>query len=271
MKLLLELYDRNLLTDDDVQESFEFFPEVLKPRIRKEFQNRQKDKLPPKAGPYYNPNIDDELRKIILQRGGVTPSEVGLELMPKKEGEKNPLEIQAELAPKPAPYAPPKGNGRPKSSKDSVKRKTRTPKPSAAKGEFVNLFLWANEAQKKVSEAVTPVWVKDVCDKKDVRGLSFEETEALEYAKFKVLSNLQPFTEISNAKIFECINSVNTAPIEIEQAAKVLMATFIAKSGREPTTEEKRQMQSSAFALYHETDEDPEEEFDADTLEVIGE
>ena len=106
MKLLIELYDRNLLTDDDVQESFEFFPEVVRTKINKEFKARQKDKLPPKAGPYYNPNIDDDLRKIILQRGGVAPSEVGLELMPKKEGEKNALELQAELAPKPVVGGP---------------------------------------------------------------------------------------------------------------------------------------------------------------------
>lgn len=277
MKLLIELYDRNLLTDDDLQESFDFFPEVVKTRLRKEFKDRQKDKLQPKAGPYAT-NIDDDLRKIILQRGGVAPSEVGLELLPKKEGEKNALELQAELAPKPIAGGPvgskkPSGpNGRPKTSKDTVQRKKRTPKPNAAKAEFMNLFLWACDAQKKVSELVTPVWVKEVCSKKDVRGLSEEETEGLEYTKFKVLCNLQPFAEITTASVFECINKVKLAPPEMEDAARLLMATFISKNGKEPTTEEKRQIQSSAYALYHESDDinDSEEELNIETVKVIG-
>lgn len=255
MKLLIELWDRNIITDDVVQESFDYFPEVLRPKLKKEYDNRVKGKMPPKGGPYFNPNVDDEMRKIILQKGGVAPSEVGLELLPKKEGEKNALEQQAELMPKVTPYAPSKVNGRPKNAKDSEKRKQRKALPSA-KASFVNLFLWANDAQKKISETVTGTWVKDICNKKDVRSLTEQETENLEYFKFKALSNLTPYIELNKEIIAQSISNADKAPTDIDMAAKALVLKFKAVNNREPTTEEKRQIQSSSFALFHEIDEE---------------
>lgn len=252
MKLLIELWDRSIITDDVVQESFDFFPEVLKPKLKKEWDARKKGKIAPKAGPYYNPHLEDKLREIILQRGGVAPSEVGLELLPKKEGEKNALEQQAELTPKVAPggaYKPPKVNGRPKGQRDTQKRKQRKALPSA-KADFTNLFLWANEAQKKISELSTATWVKDVCNKKDVRSLSVTESEQLEYFKFKALCNVKPYSEIDKEKIAEAITKDIHPDFEI--AAKALTMRFKTANKREPTLDEKRQIQSSSFALFHE-------------------
>ena len=120
----------------------------------------------------------------------------------------------------------------------------------SAKADFTNLFLWANEAQKKISELSTATWVKDVCNKKDVRSLSVTESEQLEYFKFKALCNVKPYSEIDKEKIAEAITKDIHPDFEI--AAKALTMRFKTANKREPTLDEKRQIQSSSFALFHE-------------------
>lgn len=96
------------------------------------------------------------------------------------------------------------GAGRPKNSKDTNQRKTKTFKPQTG----ASLTLWAAEAQDKISQILNPVLL-EFYNKKNLRSLSNEETKEIEAIKTKILFGLDPFgtvsTEIIN-KIFPDIN-----------------------------------------------------------------
>ena len=86
-KALLVQLVIDLISEELLQTRFDMDPDMEKFRIDKETKAREKGKMAEKAGPFYNPQSDEALKKIALQSGQATPSEVGLELKPKKEGE----------------------------------------------------------------------------------------------------------------------------------------------------------------------------------------
>jgi hypothetical protein len=285
MKLFIELSDRGLITDDMVHEIFDFFPDIVKKKMITENKARKAKRYPDKAGPYYKPNPEEELKKIILQAGGVTPSEVGLELLEKKSGEVPLVDKTHEQDLKVAKIGgknelnkgtkakPPKLNGRPKNAKDTVIRKQRVAKADT----FVSRFLWANAAQKKISELVTDVWVAESCGKKDVRSLTTAEAEELELVKFNILCNINPYSSVDIDTIAQTFDTLdNQVKVDMSAAAKILYMSFVKKNSKEPTLEEKRQIQASAYSLYFEEDEVEEEvsaeqELDNSTLQIIKE
>ena len=46
-------------------------------------------------------------------------------------------------------------DGRPKNSRDQQKRKQKEVKPRTS-ADLVNIILWANDAQKKIADLITP-------------------------------------------------------------------------------------------------------------------
>ena len=282
MKLLIELSDRNIIPDEMIQEAFDYFPEITSKKLMKEYKARKGKRYVEKAGPYHNANIEDELKKIILQSGGVAPSEVGLELEEKKSGEEAMLDktrthevkvakIGGTNPAQPKKYAPPKNNGRPKNAKDTNTRKQRV-----AKGDtFVSRFLWANAAQKDISDSLTDIWVKNVCSKKDIRSLTAEESEELELTKFKILCSINPYSSVDMSVINDKLNNQNNQSItDISTATKALYVTFVNKNNREPSLEEKRQMQAAAYSLnFEESVSDPstEDELNSSALDLAKE
>lgn len=305
MKLLIELWDRNVITDSMLQESFDFFPEVVKKKLMTEYKARRDQKYIPKSGPYFNPNTQDELKKIILQAGGATPSEVGLELDENEDGQvpmidktgQQAMDLadktgqqQMDMADKSnehaaklnkennkakiqqIKYKPRTNNGRPKNSKDQGNRKKRVAKASTD-DNFVNRMLWAQSAQKDISEIVTKGWVEKACGKKDIRSLTTSEAEQLEFIKFGVLCQLEPYSSVDITTVASKVKGKISN--DFLTAVAGLMAIFVSRNGRTPTLEEKRQIQASAYALKYEPDEvdsplTTEEELNNDTLAIIG-
>lgn len=272
-KLLIDLLDRDVVSVDTVLDNFKMFSEVEKIKIRRDYKSRESGKLPRKASVFHNPMIEDEFRKILLQSGGVVPSEIGLELEERKEGEKSVLELTQKHQEKIASqrnrekveqktFKPKKQNGRPKNSGDKSKRKKTLVTKKLSKGsEFLNTFLWANEAQKKISEIVTPIYLEQV-NKKNVRSLSEAEFKDLEGAKLTIFSHASPFTEITELSVSEL--SKNTVPHEgVVYMTKALLSTFVKKNNREPIVEEMRQIQASAFAMCYEPEDTTESQLDA--------
>ena len=92
--LLIQLADRNLVSDELLQSRFGFDPEMEKVRINREQKDRKTDKMVKKTSPWHDPQPENSLKKIALQSGIASPSEVGLQLDPKKEGEKTHLELR---------------------------------------------------------------------------------------------------------------------------------------------------------------------------------
>jgi hypothetical protein len=247
--LLVQLVDRDIISHKTVQEAFGITSDSENAQIKRETKKRGAKIMPPKAGSFHNPQTEEDMKKMALQGGGVAPSEVGLDLAPRKKGEKNTLEKTAELTPKTPPaFAPKNKNGRPKNSKDGTKRKQKVVKPKA----FIETFMWAETAQSSISEILTPTITKSL-GKKNVRQLSNDETQALEDIKFSTLCALKPFQEISEEILYNLIEE--KLPEWAYSSFAELKDSFVTKNHRQPTIEEIRQIQSSVFALQNEKDE----------------
>lgn len=195
--LLIQLADRNIISDELVQTAFGFDSDMEKVRVKREQRERDTDSYVPKSGPYYNPEIDNELRKISLQTGIVTPSEVGLELEKKKGGQKSAMDAKNEVMVQKQSLGPTKpagvsGQGRPKNSKDSGQRQTKKFSPQTG----ASLQIWANEAQDKINEIMNPYFL-EFYNKKNMRSLASEEYSEADATKSKLLFTLDPSEEIN--------------------------------------------------------------------------
>src|SRR5690606_1380534 len=178
--------------------------EIEEIRIRREQRKRDGERIPKKAGPYHRPQFEEDMRKILLQNGDITPSEAGVELKPNKEGEVRRREFDSEKMKGEQNLSKPKGTpqqGRPDGSKDKQKRAPKQVNPIG--GQSVsNIWLWANESQPKISEIVNPAFLK-MKGLSAVRQLSHKDQDNLEKYKFGLLCNVRPFTEINENVIKE--------------------------------------------------------------------
>jgi hypothetical protein len=171
-----------------------------------------------KAGPYVDANYENTLKKMALQLGLATPSQVGLSLEPKKKGEMNAVEVKSQFPsmPKiPTSQPLPSNNlpgqpqqGRPKNSKDTQPRKKKNFSPQT--GASVN--LWAITAQDKISEILNPILL-DFYHKKNMRSLSSLEYNETEEVKTKVLLSLNPLTDINTDIILEKFSNIDSLDV----------------------------------------------------------
>jgi len=206
--LLIQLADRNLISDELLQTRFGFDPDMEKTRLNREKRERDSNRMVNKSGPWYDPQPENSLKKIALQTGIATPSQVGLELEKKKTGEKSALELKTPQIGTPnPPSAQPgvPGQGRPKNSKDTTQRKTRTFKPQTG----ASLSIWASKAQDKISEIINPILLK-FYNKKNLRSLSSTESEELELVKTKILFNIEPFSKISEENVLHTMSNIDS-------------------------------------------------------------
>lgn len=257
-KLIMDLVDRDIISDEDVIDNFDFIPSIVKSRLKRQIEARKSGELPDKAGPFHNPQTEDDMKKIILQGGGVAPSELGIELQPRKAGEKSNKEIDGEnmkeRMSQVKKYSPVGDNGRPKNSKDKIKRKTRNEKVKA--NSFFSRFMWANDAQKKIHDIILPLLLSNVYKKANARAMTTDECNRFESIKLAVLANITPYTDITNELISGILSTDPSIHYDIVHAIKALKVKFSLTNKREPSIEEMRQIQASAYSLFHEAEED---------------
>lgn len=264
--LWIQLYDRHLLSDETIQERFGELPEIETARMRREVAQRSEDKRPARQGPFTEQaGHPDQLKKAVLGQGIAAPSQVGVKLAPKAEGEKSLLDRQesqtlktAKIAAQNKPAVTPAkkkgtpGQGRPKGKKDDKNRKTRTPKVQATASIFT-LQMKARNDLKAIGEAVTPAYLAQL-GKKNLRGLSNAEAETLEHLKFAHLMNVamdeQP--DINNLK-----DDLGRTPLlQHLELLNDLTADSFAGRGVNPTVEDTREMMVSVYVMANlETDD----------------
>ncbi len=259
--MLIDMWDRDIIATETIQELCRRDPELEALRIAKEQRRVESGFVAPKAGPYHTAEKTHDLNKIALQGGIVTPSEIGMELKDRKDGESTKNEdmerMQIEIEDKRAKVTQdskttsPGGDGRPKNTSDKKSRKTRTPKPSTG----FNLVLWANEAQKSIAEILAPA-ILDHFNKKSLRSLTKTEVGEAEKLKFKVFAQIAPYTEIDNKMVYTLLESSKEIDSGIIAGMQALSLVFAERYEKEPTLDEMRQMQSAAYALKHEADLD---------------
>jgi len=205
-KLLIDLADRDLISWESLIERFGETPEIEQVRLRREGRKRKDGGMPVKAGPYHTDQKHD-LVKTFVNQGDITPSEVGIELEDRAEGEKSMIDRQEEMTvkttkmqmqqqksdqdhqfrtekmqlkhgvhPLQQPAAPgaakPKGTpgqGRPKNAKDGEKRKKKVVKPRTS-AVFFQTMAWAENAQATIGAIAAPGYLKALGKTVDGKG-----------------------------------------------------------------------------------------------------
>ena len=244
--LLIQLADRNLISEETLQRKFGDNPDMEKLRIVREDRDRDKGRRPEKASPYHDANGDLGLKKIALQTGIVAPAEVGLDLEDRVEGQKSGMEMkeaQTKKTPGPdkegLPDTP--NQGRPKNSRDKSPRESRTVNPITK----AVMQAKAKIAQEEISKIVNPL-ILEMYKKKDLRSLSSAQTNEAESIKFGVLYNLSSLSDTSPQNIHKALSKA--IPSDISASYNDWVGEFVKEIGRKPTVEEARSMQAVIYS-----------------------
>lgn len=258
--LWVQLADRNIVSDESIQELFGAIPEIERIRIKRQNQSIADKQSSPKVSPYHDAEPELSLKKIALQRGSITPGEAGIELEDRNPGEKNMLEIQQEqfkvqqqqkqqqLSNKPKPKGR-SGQGRPKNSKDSSQRKQRVVNPSAkaSADDFINLTLYANQIQKIIHDQITPFFLQKF-GKANLRQLTQAEEKEMDDFKHCLLYQI-PYSEVASEEIvMSAIDKGMAYDNNAFALYKQLITDFSGVKGREPTYEDIKQLRNMVYA-----------------------
>jgi hypothetical protein len=182
--LIVQLADRNIISNEFVQKRFGADPDLEKVRINREDKERASNRMTQKLGPYTS--MSDNLKKVALQLGIATPNQVGLLLDEKLDSEETLLELKSKFAPQKEVQGV-SGQGRPKNSKDSDKRKDREFAPQTG----ASLMMKSIGIQDKIADIINPVFL-EFYNKKNMRSLSQAEYDETDRVKTSVLFAIKP-------------------------------------------------------------------------------
>ena len=229
-KLLIDLADRDIISNETLLERFGELPTIEKVRVSREERNRQADRAPDKASPYHNPNHKNDLEKMDKQ------ADINMKL--KKQEQKNrprqpavqPDQIDVKEA------------GRPDGATDQDPRKRRRVNPRTSASEI----LWAMEAQDKISEIINPIMLEHF-SKADVRSLTKEQSSGIDSLKTSIFANLNILQEVNADCIKDIMSEKIGTPVDFIKELESGVAEFVSSNSRNPSTNEMKVIKASAF------------------------
>lgn len=245
-RLLIDLMDRDLISEEAIQERFDFIPEIESVRRKREMRKRESGKLPQKAGPWHNPQRIDDLKKMWVQMGIMTPKDFDIELSSDNNiQEPVPVSQNNNSSNEQAGIS---GQGRPVGVKDDQKRKKKIVKPKTA-AKLVEAMSWAESSQKIISEYVNAAYLSSL-KKKSLRELSSQEFSSLEKTKFHILCQLNVLQDVDKKTIGEILSKEMHIPKKILTIFNIALNNYINKEGNNPSTEIRRKIEASSVAIY---------------------
>jgi len=189
--LLIQLADRDIISQETILERFKEIPSVEKMRLKREQKERSNDAYPDKASPYHNANHKQEIEKI------------------EKQGEVNKKNQEStDDSKKGTPKI--KDNGRPKLKKDEGPRKKRVETPRSKPG-LADLVVWANDTFESISSTLNKAYL-GINNKSNLRQLTKSQVCDLERLKLHILTNVDIMSEVGGEDIFKIISSKNKMP-----------------------------------------------------------
>ena len=211
--LLIQLADRDLISQETLLERFKEIPQIEKIRIQREVAERNDGATPKKAGPYHDPQQKEALEKIGFQSGKLLPKDVGLKSSIPSDLLLQPL--QPKIPPAGGPtnkVAPPNPNGRPPLTPDSQPRKQRVANPKSKPG-VAELLVWAEASWDNISGVINNAFL-NCHNKKNLRQLTKLEASSLEQLKVDVLTNLPLMQPATTESIHAILSTKKTTPKE---------------------------------------------------------
>ena len=239
-RLLIDMADRGLISEEALQERFSLIPEIERVRIRRETRMRRDGNMPFRPGPFVN-DTTEAVKKIFAQNGMMSPPDFGIDATPAAAPAQQGAGVPDEQ-PKGQP-----GQGRPDGSRDTQPRKRREMKPAQA--EYAEAFVWADSAHRQVCEITQPAYLKSI-GKKNLREASAEEVAALEEFRFAVLCQFAVGEEITKDKIRGILTKSIKIPEAVRELHRETLARFVSSKGSTPTAEERRRIEASVYAIY---------------------
>ena len=252
--LLIQLADRDIISQETLLERFREIPGIERVRVRREERERSNDAAAPKkAGPYHNPQHKEDMVKIGVTKDIVNTEEyfekIGIPHQEIEEPEIQDPSSVDEPADKEEPVDTEKqqvnDNGRPPFSKDTNKRKQKRVLPRS--GEPTSATLWAIQAQSKISDVMTPIACSHF-KKKDARALSKPEVDQLEYLKLCILTGTKPFVDVTPELVKSLVEQGTKPSQAFNLAVEDTVYGFSSINNRKPTTLELRHIHASVYA-----------------------
>ena len=185
--LLIQLADRDIISHETLLERFKEIPQVENIRMRRELKKREAAG-PQKAGPFHNPNHDQEMEKI------------------EKQAKVNKNKQT------------PKDNGRPLFKQDDGPRKKRVAKPKSTPG-VAKMMVWAESAFDTISNSVNDAFLSS-SGKKNLRQLTKSEANTLEHLKVDIFTNLESMQKVDNTVVLNKLKSKERMPKSFAQSIK---------------------------------------------------
>jgi hypothetical protein len=240
-KLLIDLADRDIISNETLLERFGELPLIEKTRVSREERQRRSDVIPDKASPYHKPQFRDDIAKIALQKDKVQDSFL------------TDMGIPVQDAPKPTPSAPVGGRpisqkpvqeaGRPDGATDTEPRQRRRVNPRTSEASEI---LWAVEAQTKISDIMNPIILKHF-GKSDTRGLNKEETYQLDSLKSNIFASLSLYDVVDESRVKSIVDSGFTVSKSFVDSVDNNIKDFIDNHNRQPNTNEIKFIRAHSF------------------------
>ena len=242
-QLLINLADRDIISHETILERFGEMPDIEKIRIRREEQARRNDGVVPrKASPYHNPNVRNDIAKILVTKDGLDDTFYDEMELPKVDIPPPPPKFGGGLPSDPKSTPNPQG-GRPVNQKDKIKRKTKVVQPKSGESTAI---LWAYNAQKTIAEIVTPMML-EYRGKKNVRSLTKAEFDQLEYLKLCLLTGIEPFLEITPEIVSELIQKSHKPTNDFIREVANQIDNFVYVNSRKPTVDEMKFIYATVY------------------------
>jgi len=244
-QLLIQLADRDIISNETLLERFRELPGIERIRVRREERERTNDMgSPKKAGPYHNPQHKEDIAKIALTKD-VMDTEEYLEKFGLPPAERDGGVVGPVSPNKEADYDPEEPNGRPKFSRDTKKRKEKRVLPRS--GDATTATLWALDAQAKISEVLSPIALAHF-NKKNARSLNKSEVDQLEYLKMCVLIGMTPYMEITPELVKRLLDNETKPSDEFNSIVIAKKESFVSTNGKQPNISEMKYIYASTFA-----------------------
>jgi len=256
--LLIQLLDRNLVSEELVVEMFGAVPEIESSRKKREQKERDAGKRQGREGPYSRDKVH-ELVKVALARGYIGPEQAGIDV--DLSSSPTPFERQIENKSPKQPEGPEEektgktGEGRPRNSKDDTgTNRDRKFNPRASSdiaddiGAFLNDVSWARQAQLAISTIISPGLLSHY-GKKNMRSLSSGQCLEVEKIKFRILSNLPINSVVDEETVLRVLGSTPKVPETFNVCYNALISSHVRSVKREPTIEEIRVLQAACHSM----------------------
>ncbi len=244
-RLLIELVDRGIVSEEFVRERFGAIPEIETGRAKREMEARKGGQMPAKAGPFY---LDSQQKafneRTFVTTGVLTPSQVGLNYEDPKPGEltttgmppgeqAKQVEKLAKLKTKnkqgsvddPTKLAKKGKKGRPKGSDDVVQRKKKRVVPFGKGSTLAEFIVKVQSAKATIEEIIKPAYIASK-GKSNLRQLKDEEAQELEQIIYSTLYSFSDYNNVTDETIGAALDNLQDLPQEINEEITESLSAF---------------------------------------------